>query len=250
MSWLHKGLTLLVLALLVPFALTADPPAKKSHREALKPFNVLIGSWRAIGTPEGSLQVKQKGMWNETMRWEWQFKGDDAWLTVEFNKGKYFVDGELRYLPEKNQFQLTINTLDKEKLVYTGELKSHLLTLDRQDPKTRDTYRLVISLLHDNRYLYHHEVKPEGKTIFSKQYLVGCTKEGVPWVQTSGEIGPLCVVSYGPPTSPITYNGKTYYVCCSGCRAVFRDNPEKFIKEYEEVIAQMKKEAAEKNKKP
>ena len=27
---------------------------------------------------------------------------------------------------------------------------------------------------------------------------------------------------------------KTYYVCCGGCRDAFNDNPEKFIKEYNE----------------
>ena len=26
------------------------------------------------------------------------------------------------------------------------------------------------------------------------------------------------------------YKGKTYYVCCSGCRDAFNENPEKFLK--------------------
>ena len=32
---------------------------------------------------------------------------------------------------------------------------------------------------------------------------------------------------------PVAYQGKTYYVCCSGCRDAFRDDPEKYIKEFE-----------------
>ena len=31
----------------------------------------------------------------------------------------------------------------------------------------------------------------------------------------------------------VTYKGETFYVCCSGCRDAFNENPEKFIKEYE-----------------
>jgi YHS domain-containing protein len=27
--------------------------------------------------------------------------------------------------------------------------------------------------------------------------------------------------------------GVTYYVCCSGCRDAFNEDPEKYIKEYE-----------------
>jgi YHS domain-containing protein len=34
----------------------------------------------------------------------------------------------------------------------------------------------------------------------------------------------------------VTHKGKTYYVCCSGCRDAFRDEPEKYIREYEESL--------------
>jgi len=65
-------------------------------------------------------------------------------------------------------------------------------------------------------------------------------------VKTSGEIGPFCVVSYGTPESQVTYKGKTYYVCCSSCRKEFLATPEKYIKEYEEMLAKLKKERGEK----
>jgi hypothetical protein len=44
--------------------------------------------------------------------------------------------------------------------------------------------------------------------------------------------------------SPV--KGKTYYVCCSGCRSEFNANPEKYIKEYEEAKA--KKESEKQHK--
>jgi len=28
----------------------------------------------------------------------------------------------------------------------------------------------------------------------------------------------------------VSYQGKTYFVCCSGCRDAFNENPEKFVK--------------------
>ena len=243
-----KGLALLLLAFLAQAAFTADPP-KRTPREALKPFNDLIGSWKAIGKPEGTVAQKQKGLWEETFRWEWQFKDNQAWLKVEFKDGKYFVDGTLRYLQEKDQFQVSLNTTDKQTVVFTGPLKEHRLIVERQDEKTKETQRLILSLLHDNRILYQYETQPEGQSIARKVYLVGATKEGAPLVKYSDEIGPLCVVSYGPPATPITYNGKTYYVCCSSCRNEFRATPEKYIKEYEEHLAKLKKEQEEKKKK-
>lgn len=247
MRYAYQTAALFLLGM-VGIAMAADTP-KKSAREALQPFNELIGHWRALGTPEGSLQVKQKGAWNENIKWEWEFKGTDAWLNASFEKGKYFVDGTLRYLADKDQYQLTVNTVDKQTLVFTGPLKEHLLAMEREDPKTKETQRFVISLLHNNRYLYHYEIKGAGKTFFTKQYLVGATKEGVPFALGTGEVGPLCVVSYGPPTTPVTYKGKTYYVCCGGCKDAFRAEPEKFIKEYDEYIAKLTKERDAKYKK-
>jgi hypothetical protein len=54
----------------------------------------------------------------------------------------------------------------------------------------------------------------------------------------AGDARPECVVSGGLGTMAISYQGKTYHVCCSGCRDAFKDEPEKYIKEFEERKAQ------------
>ena len=66
---------------------------------------------------------------------------------------------------------------------------------------------------------------------FAPVFQVGATKEGVEFAGDDGK--PECVVSGGLGTMPVTYKGKTYYVCCTGCRDAFKDDPEKFIKEAE-----------------
>ena len=75
--------------------------------------------------------------------------------------------------------------------------------------------------------------QPEGKTTFAKKYQVGATKEGESFAAT-GSSEKECPVSGGLGTIPVSYNGKTYYVCCSGCRDEFKANPEKYVKEFEE----------------
>jgi hypothetical protein len=220
----------LLVGLLSMAVVTADPPAKVSARQALKPFNDLIGSWRCTGTPEGTREEKQKGFWTETASWFWQFKGDDAWLTASFDKGKYFTKGELRYLADKESFQLTLSTPAKVSVVFVGKLDDSRLTLTREDDKTKETQQLIISLLHANRFVYSYSVKPEGKTLFAKLYQVGCTKEGEDFATGDGK--PECVVSGGLGRSTVTYKGQTYYVCCSGCADAFKEDPEKYIKEY------------------
>ncbi len=223
-------LALAVAVVLTPPAPTADPPAR-TPKEALKALNDLIGPWRGTGLPEGTQQEKQKGFWTETQTWEWQFKGDDAWLKVAIDKGKYFTGGELRYLPAKDLYQLTLTTPDKQTQVFEGALADKKLTLDRVDEQAKETQRLVMTFLHENRFLFTYSVKKNDKPDFAKVYQVGVTKNDVPFAGPDGK--PECVVSGGLGTIPVMYKGQTYYVCCSGCRDAFKDDPEKYIKEFE-----------------
>ena len=214
----------------IPSSFAEEKPL--SPKEALKPFNDLVGSWRGTGEPEGTRAEKIQGFWTESITWVWQFKGEDVWMKIAFEKGKHFSSGELRYVPDRKIFRLTVTTPAKEKLTFEGTLEGKRLTLDREDSAKKETQRLVFTFLHANRHLYRYDVKKEGAVSFAKQFQVGATKEGEPFA-TSGDGSPECIVSGGKGTIPVSYKGKTYYVCCTGCRDEFKDNPEKYIKEYE-----------------
>src|SRR5436305_14379306 len=123
MKLARMALLLVVVVSVVSVLYAADSPAKRKPREALQAFNDLIGSWRATGTPEGTREERQKGFWTETLTWGWQFKGNDAWLTVAFDKGKYFTKGELHYLADKDTYELKLTTPDKESLAFVGKLE-------------------------------------------------------------------------------------------------------------------------------
>jgi YHS domain-containing protein len=173
------------------------------------------------------------------LNWRWQFKGDDAWITVSFAKSKNFLKGELRCLKEKDAYQFRLHTPAKKTLTFTGRLKDRRLTLDRTDPDRKEDQRLVFSLLHSNRFLYYYQVKPQGRGLFARVYQVGATKQGVAFA--TGEDQPECVVSGGQGTIKVMHKGKTYYVCCSGCKTEFDAHPDKYIKEYEQKMAKKAK---------
>lgn len=224
------------IAILLTLMLTAaEPPAQPTTaKEALQPFNVLIGSWKGTGAPEGTKEERAAGTWSETIAWGWQFKGSDACLTATFEKGKHFTKGELHFTPDKDQprYTFTLTAPDKSTRTYAGMLKDKVLTLERTDGPAGETERLVVTLLHSNRYLYRVETRPAGTTVaFTRQFQVGATKEGVPFAEVAK--GPECIVSGGTGTIKVTYKGKDYWVCCTGCRDAFKDDPEKFIKEAE-----------------
>src|SRR5438552_5402784 len=162
----------------------ADAPKPASARDGLKPFNVLVGSWKGTGYPEGTREERAAGTWTETITWGWQFNDDDAWLTATFDKGKHYASAQLRYSVEKATYQLTLTAPDKTKLTFSGKLtdKDKVLTLDRIGGPAGEEQRLVFSLLHFNRHLYRFETRPAGSPLaFTKLWQVGATKEGVPF---------------------------------------------------------------------
>ena len=71
---------------------------------------------------------------------------------------------------------------------------------------------------------------PPGSTLLRKDYMIAATREGESL--GAAEKKNVCVVSGGVGTMPITYKGETFYVCCSGCRDAFNENPEKYVKEF------------------
>ncbi len=219
---------LLVLAVLACGFLGSRPVLaadKEEAKEALKALQDYIGEWKGSGQP-------QKGpLWKETVNWGWRFKGNDSWLTVEFKGSKTYKGGEVRYLADKERYQLTLTDAADKKLVFLGELKNNYLTFERTDPASKEVQRLIMNIAGDGaRFIYRVERKAQGTTLWKKEYLVACTKEG----ESLGakEKKQECVVSGGLGTMPVTYKGETFYVCCSGCRDAFNENPEKYIKEF------------------
>jgi hypothetical protein len=81
------------------------------------------------------------------------------------------------------------------------------------------------------RFVYTFSRKSKGSTIFTKLYDVNFSKEGESLAGGGKE--KECVVTGGLGTIAVTYMGKTYHVCCTGCRDAFLENPEKIIKDYE-----------------
>jgi hypothetical protein len=223
------GLTLGLLA--GARAPAAESTEKAEAKEALKSLQEFIGAWKGSGGPDKPKPSPRDPIWSEALTWGWRFKGDDAWLVLDVKNGKHLKGGELRYLPGKKAYQFTALTADDKKLVFEGELKNDALLLERPDAASGQTQRLTMNTAGDGvRFIYRAASKPRGGTVWRKDYLVACTKEGESLGRT--EKKHECVVSGGVGTMAISYKGETYYVCCSGCADEFRANPEKYVAEF------------------
>jgi hypothetical protein len=226
-KWLIAAL-ILSLGVLIPAAdAQKKTKADADPKEALQALQEFIGGWK------GTANDKKLGFWTETSDWSWRFKGKDVWISFKVKNSKVYQEGEVRFLPDKSKYQLTVTTKAGAKLAYEGEIKKNILTVERLDPDTSDTEQIKLSVISDgDRLVYSKWLKPDGRTQFTKQLEVGYTREGVTFGVESGGKKVLCVVTGGLGTMPVSYMGVTYYVCCSGCRDAFNDNPAKIVAEY------------------
>jgi hypothetical protein len=219
------GFVTLALALRSAAAQESD---EKKVKEALQELNDYIGPWKGNGTSEKD----RLAIWKEHADWSWRFKGKDAWLTLTLDKGKHFKSGELRYQPEREVYEMTMVDKEGKKLVFDGKVKRGKVTLERKDPDSGATQQIQMNLAGGGiRFIYTYSVKRAGRTFFTKEYQVGFTKEGESFGASEKKVE--CIVTGGLGKIPVSYNGVTYYVCCSGCQQAFNENPAKFVKEYE-----------------
>ena len=207
----------------------AKPEDLAKAKKALQEVQDFIGLWNLEGTQKVGAKTEA---WKEKVNWGWKFKDGDAWLTVEFaeGKGKYYQTGELRYDVAKKKYVLTLTPTGKDQpaQVFEGDFTRGMLKAERKDPKTNDVYRVTFNTLSEGEKMAaKFERQDGGKGLFSTQFAMTGLKDGV---VAGGPKKPECVVSGGAASIAVTYNGKTYYVCCSGCRDEFNANPTKYVK--------------------
>jgi hypothetical protein len=238
-EWFMKRLLALglVMGLFISTATTPAAPTEvqKKMKTALRELQDFIGGWKGNGQTKVRPGPRDP-FWSETVRWGWRFKGDDCWLTVDFNGGKFLKSAEVRYLVKTKMYQLTGTPVEgKDKLVFDGTLNDDKLILERVDPKTKVVQRISMNLAAEGiRLIYRVERKPG--TIWNLEYMVAATKEGEALAGKKAK-GPECVVSGGLGTMTVTYNGETFWVCCTGCRDAFNENPKKYVDEYKKAKA-------------
>ncbi len=200
---------------------SADEPS--AQREALSRFQFLVGPWRATGRSYGD----KEEAWQESVAWEWDV-GTGFALVAMFEGGRVFRSGRLEAGTEADAFVFLGVRADGRETRYAGAMKGARLILEEVVAEgAAASERIVLHPLHDNRYLLLLEARPGGRGSFKKAVELGCTREGEPFVKV--DPAKMCPVTGGLGTIGVTYEGKTYWVCCTGCKIAFDKDPARFL---------------------
>jgi YHS domain-containing protein len=216
-----------LLATLGLLAVAADDgaSARREAQAALKVYGPLVGTWRGTGQPK---RGQAAGSWRESARWAWKLSEGSAALAIEIEKGKYLRSALLRPGKGPGDFVLEATLADGSKREFSGKLAGDKpLVLTARGPG-EGVRRVTLTIPNEFRFLLLLESRPNAST-FARLGEVGYTREGVAFA--AGESGPVCIVTEGRGTIQVSHKGKTYYVCCSGCKDLFNKDPETILAE-------------------
>ena len=217
--------------LIVALSLGADDVDNLAREKAaLSQRQVYVGQWRGTGQPKrGSTQ----GSWRETCDWAWQFKDGSACLAFAVQDAKYYVAGELRVDEAGKEWDLTAHTKEQQQVVYSGAIDEQgTLVLTCTEPPAELPARVSIRTVADGDRLLVLFEKRVTADRYARLAEVGYTRVGSDFGKGTNYIE--CVVTGGVGTIEVTHEGKTYYVCCTGCRDYFNEHPAEVLAEYRE----------------
>lgn len=215
--------------------------------EALKPLQIMLGEWG------GTTFKKFDGFSSvETLDWVWDLQSNPAQpaLVMQADKSRYYENARLTYLADKQKYRLTVTDKDGQKKVYEGEFSVPLTKIPGDDDPNvlHSTYKLSLALVepadekkhaqiilnqqNNDRYMFElYDLRGDS---YARVDTINTRRKGTSFAKSDSDYGSkTCIISGGLGTSQVSYHGKSYYVCCSGCRKAFEANPEKWIAKYE-----------------
>lgn len=239
----RRSLMLTVLSVAAVLSVVADESPKESTKsatiQALQEFNVLIGGWRGVGQPK---RGSQAGAWQERAESLWELKPDSHGIRWNVEAGKQWTSALLGYDEGQKLYTLTSTLGDKSTRTYRGKIDEKRLVMESDADDEKDVHRVTLTVLGENRVTVLMEKRPAQQSFFTRVAEIGYQRDGTR-LAVAGTSGPECVVTGGLGTIMVSFKGKSYYVCCTGCRDAFNDDPEGILADYK------KRKAAEKDKK-
>jgi YHS domain-containing protein len=223
------ALAFLAMVIMVP-AFAEDKKPDPVAKAALQKIGDYIGEWKANGKTK---VTGKETLWKETLQFGWKFKDGESWIALEIVEGKFNKSGEVKYDSTKKAYKLKLLDKEKKETNFEGTITKNQLVFTSKDAESGDVQKLTLYTIADGaRMVMKYETQAKGKGLFNELYSLAGNKEGESFAGGGGK-KPECIVTGGAGTMAVNYMGKTYYVCCSGCREEFDANPKKYVDAYE-----------------
>lgn len=210
--------------------------------EAMQPLQVVLGTWRAITNKAvGDFKAVDE------VQWVWDFRTDPRQpaLAMTSQANPYFQSGRLTYHVGEKQYRLTAVDQEDRTRTFVGVFAQEPQEFqgdDRQLHRSfkleltetagdadQERWRLVFNQQENNRYLLELS-RERGSGRFFRFDTVSNQREGTSFALSDTDFKEkTCIISQGLGTIQVSHQGKSYWVCCTGCKAAFEEDPKRWI---------------------
>jgi YHS domain-containing protein len=236
-----------VFVLLGLFCLAADTPGTggdpfAADKRALAGLQDYVGGWRGVGQLQ---RGSNKGAWIEQADWAWKFSDSHASLVFTSPDSKYYTSGQVLAGPKPGTFEMLARREQKDSSGvggnadrFSGSLNGNgelvfVANRPNNKPAGEEIARLTLrQVAGGDRLVMLLERRTAGDNQFARLAEIGYTRRGSAFAKGSNR--PECVVTGGAGTIAVEHEGRTYYVCCSGCKDLFTQDPAGVLAEYRE----------------
>jgi hypothetical protein len=211
----------------------------------LKPLQVMLGNWR--GTTRREYEGF-KAVDSHEWIWDLRSQSDQPALASASDKSPYLKKASLTWNPTDAVFELTATDREGMERTFRGDYTDPVHEIIGPDDKLHRVFRLELTQTdqsaqtvggdrwqisftqqENNRYLLE-VAKRRGTAAFRRFDTVSTQREGTSFALSDSSYGEKeCIISQGLGTTAVSWKGKTYWVCCSGCKAAFEEDPETWI---------------------
>jgi len=221
--------TIVIAGIGLAIAGDAAPVDQQAVIAQLQPQQFLIGRWRGVGqVRRGSSQ----GAWQEKVEAIWELSKDRTGIRWTAADGKLWKSALLTAGTDAQSVVLRVSLPDDTIRDYRGRRDGERLVLESDPDGQQDVHRVTWTQLGDNRLTVLFERRGINQSFFQRVAEVGYQREGTRLAAVDGN-GPECVVTGGLGTIAVSFEGQTYYVCCTGCRDAFNDDPKGILAAWE-----------------
>ena len=211
---------------------------------ALSQLSFLVGDWRGVAQPK---RGSNSGAWSEKSHVVWRFDEQIPCLLMKLEPGEKSTRIFFATASETGRPIIELHQPDKPALAMelTEPEKSPVADSTAQDhwmfesvaEPGKPRLRFTVRKINDIRMTMLFEESLSSGAPFRRQYEIGMTRAGERLA--NGNTGERqCIVTGGLGTISVTHAGKTYYVCCEGCKQAFESDPEGTLTAYRERLTQ------------
>ncbi|MEQ9410121.1 MAG: hypothetical protein RIK87_20470 [Fuerstiella sp.] len=223
----------------------AAEQTRQAVMEKLKPLQVILGQWR--GTTRREFEGFKAV---DSHEWIWDLRSNPQQpaLSVTSDKSPYIRTAKLTWYPKLQQFGMQATDSDGVTRQYAGDFTDPVHEVVGSDDKLHrvfrleltqtpesaetvggDVWQIALAQQENSRYLLE-VAKRRGSADFRRHDTVSTQREGTSFAISDSDYGEkTCIISQGLGTISVSFKGRTYWVCCSGCKAAFEEDPEQWI---------------------